>query len=82
LVIGYTVFDSVIGVYAMRRAQPALRANLRAAGLIDEAENFAAALRLIGLGLSTLGYDGGAVGANALEISKRLDALKSLVTRA
>jgi hypothetical protein len=66
----------------MWRAHPALRANLRAAGLIDEAENFAAALRLIALGLSALGYDGGAVAANASEISKRLDALKLLVTRA
>jgi hypothetical protein len=57
------------------------RMNLRAIGLIDEAENFATALRLIGLGVSTLGRDndGGAIAANASEISKRLGALKSLL---
>jgi hypothetical protein len=63
----------------MPRPQPAPRTNLRAIGLIDEAENFADALRLIGLGLSTLGLEahGPAVGANASEITKRLEALKT-----
>ena len=65
----------------MSQANSATRKNLRAIGLIDEAENFAAALRLIGLGLSTLGYEGGALAANASEISKRLDGLKSLLRR-
>jgi hypothetical protein len=64
----------------MPRARRAPRVNLRAIGLIDEAEHFADALRLIGLGLSTLGLEthGPAVGANASEISKRLDELKKL----
>jgi hypothetical protein len=65
----------------MPRAQRAPRTNLRVVGLIDEAEHFADALRLIGLGLSTLGLEthGPAVAANASEISKRLDALKRLL---
>jgi hypothetical protein len=64
----------------MPRAQRAPRTNLRAVGLIDEAANFAAALRLIGLGVSTLGHEhGGAIAANASEISKRLDALKAIL---
>jgi hypothetical protein len=66
----------------MPRAHSVPRPNLRAAGLLDEAENFAAALRLIGLGVSTLGHEhGGAIAANASEISKRLDAIKSLLRR-
>jgi hypothetical protein len=65
----------------MPRAKRAPRVNLRAIGLIDEAENFADALRLMGLGLSELRHEhhGAAVGANASEISKRLDALRSLL---
>jgi hypothetical protein len=60
----------------MERPMGTRRANLRAIGLIDEAENLAVALRLIALGLSTLGYEGGAITVNASEISKRLSALK------
>jgi hypothetical protein len=63
----------------MSQANNATRKNLRAIGLIDEAENFAAALRLIGLGLNTLGHNGGAVAANASEIAYRLEALKKLL---
>ena len=49
--------------------------NLRAAGLIREAEQFADALRLASLGLDILGYKGGGVTACANEISRRLAEL-------
>ena len=54
---------------------------LRALGLIDEAERFADALRLIALGMTGLGYTQGTDGvtANAVEISKRLASLKALL---
>jgi hypothetical protein len=53
---------------------------LRAAGLIREAEMFASALRMIALGMSVLEIEqGDGVTANAVEISKRLDGLKSLL---
>jgi hypothetical protein len=56
---------------------------LRAAGLIHEAEMFAEALRLVAYGMGALGYTNGPSGvtANANEISKRLAALKSLLRR-
>jgi hypothetical protein len=56
--------------------------NLRAAGLIHEAEMFAEALRLIAYGMGGLGYTNGPSGvtANANEISKRLAELKKLVS--
>lgn len=65
----------------MPRAKHAPHRNLRAAGLIREAENFAAALRLISLGLINMipPEHGGAITVNAVEISKRLDALKALL---
>jgi hypothetical protein len=57
------------------------RVSLRAIGLICEAKQFADALGLIGFGVATLGHDswGGAIGRNALELSKRLEAIKSLL---
>ena len=78
---GYTVFDSVMRVHFMQRAKSAPHRNLRAAGLIREAEMFADGLRLISLGLDALGYGGGGVTACANEISKRLDALKALLAK-
>jgi hypothetical protein len=64
----------------MPRARRAARISLRVIGVINEAEQFADALGLIGFGVSTLGHDswGGAIGRNAKEISKRLDELKKL----
>jgi hypothetical protein len=54
--------------------------SLRAAGLIREAEMFASSLRLIALGMSVLEIsEGGAVTANANEISRRLESLKTLL---
>jgi hypothetical protein len=57
-------------------------ANLRALGLIHEAKQFADGLRLISLGLAALEIKhGGGITACAVEISKRLDALKNFLRR-
>ena len=54
--------------------------NLRAAGLIHEAEMFADGLRLIALGMTVLQIkQGSGVTACAVEISKRLAALNALL---
>jgi hypothetical protein len=64
----------------MPRGKPALRADLRAFGLIHEMEQFADGLRLISLGMTVLEIkQGSGVTACANEISKRLDALKALL---
>jgi hypothetical protein len=57
--------------------------NLRALGLIREAEMLADALRLIAYGMGALGYTQGPDGvtANANEITKRLEALKAILRR-
>ena len=60
-------------------AKKAPEPNLRALGLIREAEQYADALRLASLGLHTLGYKGGAVTASANAISERLQALKVIL---
>lgn len=66
----------------MPRRKPALRADLRAFGLIHEAEQFADGLRLIALGMTVLEIkQGGGVTACANEISKRLDTLKALLKK-
>ena len=54
----------------------AARENLRAKGLIREAEQYVDALRLASLGLDMLCYKGGGVTACANGISERLTALK------
>jgi hypothetical protein len=76
-----SAMNSIRGGLPMPREKHAPRVSLRAIGLINEAEQFASALGLIGFGVSTLGQDswGGAIGRNASEISKRLEALKSLL---
>jgi hypothetical protein len=54
--------------------------NLRALGLIHEAEQFADGLRLIALGMTMLEIkQGGGVTACANEISKRLAELKAFL---
>lgn len=54
--------------------------DLRAIGLIDEAERFASALQMIALGMDALGIkQGDGVTANAVEISKRLASLKAML---
>jgi hypothetical protein len=65
----------------MPREKHAPHRNLRALGLIREAENFAAALRLISLGMIDMipPEHGGAITTNAVEISKRLESLKALL---
>jgi hypothetical protein len=61
-----------------RRAPP--EKNLRALGLIHEAEQFADGLRLIALGFAVMEMkQGGGVTACANEISKRLDALRTML---
>ncbi len=64
----------------MARAKSPPEANLRALGLIDEAEKFADGLRLIALGFLVLEIkQGSGVTACANEISKRLDALRGIL---
>jgi len=64
------------------RRRPAVRKRSRAFYLAAEASNYAIALRLIGVALNALDIEHGrAIVANASEISKRLDVLKSLLRR-
>jgi hypothetical protein len=64
----------------MPRAKSPPEANLHALGLVHEAEQFADGLRLIALGMATLEIkEGGGVTACAVEISKRLDALRAIL---
>jgi len=64
----------------MPRAKSPPEANLRALGLIHEAEQFADGLRLISLGLAAMEIkQGGGITACAGEISKRLDAVRTIL---
>jgi hypothetical protein len=54
--------------------------NLRALGLIHEAEMFADGLRMIALGMDAMEFrHAGGVTACANEIAKRLEAIKALL---